>query len=218
MKFATKEELEQLRREFPAGCRIVLDSMDDPYTKIPVGTHGTCKGVDDAGNVMASWDIGSSLSVAFGADCCHRVASETEAKETLECLGKSQHSGLRLATRCPRCGVEITEDNRLLAVSRFAHILICENCGTEEALISISGLKPMPLLEWAVLNPEKKPKSQEVTTVCYGEKKIWKTRIEALKFFWQAVQECDGSERDRYINVYTKLKLGFDVCSDGEEF
>ena len=38
MRFANEKELKWLRREFPAGCRVVLDEMDDPYTKIPVGS------------------------------------------------------------------------------------------------------------------------------------------------------------------------------------
>ena len=52
MKFPDRETVARLRREFPAGCRVVLDEMDDPYVKIPVGTQGTCQGVDDAGSIM----------------------------------------------------------------------------------------------------------------------------------------------------------------------
>ena len=37
MNFPSRETVERLRREYPVGCRIVLDEMDDPYTKIPVG-------------------------------------------------------------------------------------------------------------------------------------------------------------------------------------
>ena len=35
MNFPSRETVERLRREYPVGCRIVLDEMDDPYTKIP---------------------------------------------------------------------------------------------------------------------------------------------------------------------------------------
>ena len=31
MRFANRTELERLRSEYPVGCRIVLDEMDDPY-------------------------------------------------------------------------------------------------------------------------------------------------------------------------------------------
>ena len=47
-------------------------------------------GVDDAGNILASWDCGSSLSIAYGADRAHRVASDAEIKVSLDWLGKRQ--------------------------------------------------------------------------------------------------------------------------------
>ena len=97
MKFPTEKELKKLRREFPAGCRIVLDSMDDPQAPA-AGTQGVCRGVDDAGNILASWDGGGSLNVAYGADTCHCVASEEEIMQSLDWLGKRRHRG----THCPR--------------------------------------------------------------------------------------------------------------------
>ena len=54
MIFPDRETVARLRREFPVGCRIVLDEMEDPYVKIPAGTQGTCRGVDDAGSIMVS--------------------------------------------------------------------------------------------------------------------------------------------------------------------
>lgn len=147
MKFATKKELEQLRRELPVGCRIVLDEMEDPYRKMPAGLQGVCRGVDDAGNVLVSWDNGSSLNVAYGADKCHRVASEAEVKESLDWLGKVPHSG----ARCPRCGEEAQPGNRLLALSRRADIQICERCGTAEALEDVGFLERKPLMDWAIV-------------------------------------------------------------------
>ena len=86
MSFPDRETVERLREQFPTGCRIVLDEMEDPYVHIPVGTQATCMGVDDAGNILASWDCGSSLSVAYGADCAHRVASDAEIKVSLDWL------------------------------------------------------------------------------------------------------------------------------------
>ena len=63
MTFPDRKTVERLREQFPVGCRIVLDCMDDPYVSIPPGTQGTCRGVDDVGSVMAAWDCGSSLSI-----------------------------------------------------------------------------------------------------------------------------------------------------------
>jgi hypothetical protein len=93
--FPSRETVERLRKEYPAGCRIVLDEMDDPYTKIPLGSQATCQGVDDAGNILVPGTTGSSLSIAYGADRCHKVRTEEEAKITLEWYGKHQPRGER---------------------------------------------------------------------------------------------------------------------------
>lgn len=79
MNFADQKMVKKLRKEFPVGCRIVLDEMDDRQAP-PIGTQGTCNGVDDAGNILVSWDTGSHLNISYGADSCHRVATDAEVK------------------------------------------------------------------------------------------------------------------------------------------
>lgn len=146
MRNPTKEKIEKLRKEFPKGCRIVLDIMDDPQAPGP-GTQGVCRGVDDAGNILVSWDTGGSLNVAYGADTCHRVASESEIKESLDWLGRSRHRG----ARCSRCGAYEEAGNRLLAQSRRADITVCETCGTAEALEDAGLLERMELSDWWIV-------------------------------------------------------------------
>lgn len=150
MGFPDERTVKRLREAYPVGCRVVLDAMDDPYRRLPVGGQGTCRGVDDAGNIMVSWDCGSSLSVAYSADSCHRVASEEEVRQSLEWLGQGAHK----PTRCPRCGVLPTPDNQLHAVSRRAHVSICDACGILEALEDFPGEKKIPklkLTDWAIV-------------------------------------------------------------------
>lgn len=72
MQFPRKEEVERIRAEFPKGCRVVLEEMDDIQAP-PVGTQGTVRGVDDAGSIMVSWDTGGSLHVVYGVDRCRRI-------------------------------------------------------------------------------------------------------------------------------------------------
>lgn len=72
MQFPSKEIVECLRREFPAGTRVELVQMDDPQAP-PVGTLGTVRGVDDTGSIIVHWDNGSGLNVVFGADVCRKV-------------------------------------------------------------------------------------------------------------------------------------------------
>jgi len=66
--FPSKETVERLRREYPAGTQIELISMDDPYTKLKSGDRATVRGVDDAGNILCEWDCGSTLSLILGVD------------------------------------------------------------------------------------------------------------------------------------------------------
>ena len=76
-----KETLEALRNTYPAGTRVRLVHMDDPYnTKLVPGCLGTVKHVDDAGTVHISWDCGSSLGAVYGEDVIAKV-SEPSAKE-----------------------------------------------------------------------------------------------------------------------------------------
>jgi len=145
MRFPDRETVERLRREYPVGCRIVLDEMDDPYTKIPVGSQATVTGVDDAGNILCSWDMGSSLSIAYGADRCHRVSTEEEAKVTLAWYGKHQPEE---DARCPRCGEMMFGPTARHALSRRASIMICDQDGMKEALEDAGIMERLPLTEW----------------------------------------------------------------------
>ena len=66
----------------------------------------------------------------------------------------------------------------------------------------------------AILGIDKVRKLDAVTTICYGEKQVWDSRKDAADYFLQAMAGSEGSECDRYTNIYTKLILGKTVCSD----
>jgi len=53
-----------------------------------------------------------------------------------------------------------------------------------------------------------------VTTVCYGETRIWDSRKEAMDFFLEGMVNCEGSEADRYARIYGQLKDGSDFATD----
>ncbi len=56
-----------------------------------------------------------------------------------------------------------------------------------------------------------------VKTVCYEKTDEWNTREEAEQFFLRAMASSEGSECNRYVNIYTQLKMGKEVCTD-EDF
>ena len=108
MRFPTSEQLEQLRRQYPAGTRIEIIKMDDPQAP-PKGTKGTVTCVDDAGDLLVDWDNGSGLNVVYGEDIVMRI--------------------------CPLCGKPMSA---YPAVSRKDNkTLICSDCGIREALADI---------------------------------------------------------------------------------
>lgn len=130
MKFPSKEIVERVRKEYPAGTRVELVQMDDVQAP-PIGAKGTVMGVDDTASIMVDWDNGSRLHVIYGEDVCRKLPS--------------------------------------------------------------------------------------VKTICYGEEDVWDSREQAEKFFLQAMMGSEGSERDRYTTIYTKLKMGLSECSDDED-
>lgn len=64
-------KLDELKRAYPAGTRLVLDFMDDQQAP-PIGTEGTVRDVDDAGHILVRWDNGSGLNLIPGVDSFHR--------------------------------------------------------------------------------------------------------------------------------------------------
>ena len=73
MRFPSKETVERIRREYPAGCRVELVKMDDAQAP-PVGTKGTCLGTGDTGSLLMRWDNGSGLNVVYGEDIVRKIA------------------------------------------------------------------------------------------------------------------------------------------------
>ena len=73
MRFPTREIVERVRAEYPVGCRVRLERMNDPYVTIPRGTEGTVIGVDDTASIMVNWDNGSGLNVIYNHDYAVRI-------------------------------------------------------------------------------------------------------------------------------------------------
>lgn len=71
------EHLKALREQYPRGCRVRLNYMNDPYRPdLKEGSLGTVIRVDDIGTIHVAWDCGSSLGVVLGEDSCTRIDEE----------------------------------------------------------------------------------------------------------------------------------------------
>ena len=55
---------------------------------------------------------------------------------------------------------------------------------------------------------------KKIITVCYGKKEEWESRKQAMDSFMEAICGSDGSEQQRYVNIYVKLKCGMNYCTD----
>lgn len=108
MRLPSREIVESIRKDYPAGTRVELVRMEDVQAP-PIGTKGTVTGVDDTGSIMVDWDNGSGLNVIYGEDVVRKI--------------------------CPLCGGPLS---RHPALSRMDNkTLICSDCGTREALATI---------------------------------------------------------------------------------
>ena len=63
---------------------------------------------------------------------------------------------------------------------------------------------------------KEKMKKDIVTIHCYGKAEKME-REKAKAFYLDCMMNSEGSERDRYTNIYCDLVNGLKVCSDGEE-
>lgn len=59
----------------------------------------------------------------------------------------------------------------------------------------------------------KKQMQDFVTIICYGQPEIMR-RDEAIDKYYEGMMCCEGSERERYANIYCQLMAGEKECFD----
>ena len=89
MMFPDRNTVERVRKEYPAGTRVILEEMSDPQAP-PVGTLGTVLGVDDTASLLMKWDNGSGLNVGYGED---RVTKMIMTEKVFKALMRIRDSG-----------------------------------------------------------------------------------------------------------------------------
>lgn len=72
MRFPNKEQIELIRKRYPAGTKVELLEMDDKQAP-PVGTIGEVIAVDDIGQLVMKWQNGSGLNLIPGVDSFRKV-------------------------------------------------------------------------------------------------------------------------------------------------
>lgn len=61
-------------------------------------------------------------------------------------------------------------------------------------------------------------RTNEVTTVCNGRRKVWTDYEEAKAYFLEMMMSTDGEEHERAECVYIQLLHGLEDCSDEDEY
>ena len=75
------------------------------------------------------------------------VEATTAAKTKVDAFAKVQTDGVHF---CPRCGRMSVKDRlHTNALSRHAHVYVCDACGVDEAIRDWKG-NTIPLTEWAI--------------------------------------------------------------------
>lgn len=60
--------------------------------------------------------------------------------------------------------------------------------------------------------------SERVIEICCSRSiEQWRSRELAMDFYLQGAMECEGSESERYLNIYSQLKYGSFECCDEDE-
>lgn len=73
MFFPPKEIVDRIKASYPAGIRVELIEMNDPYRSLPEGLKGTVSTVDDTGTIHVDWDNGCCLGLVYGEDSCRKI-------------------------------------------------------------------------------------------------------------------------------------------------
>lgn len=87
-----RSKVERIKAQYPAGTRIELGSMNDPYAPVPPGTRGTVDFVDDMGSVFMKWDNGRTVALIIGEDS-FTVISRPQTPEAQNEPEESQQIG-----------------------------------------------------------------------------------------------------------------------------
>lgn len=115
MIFPKKEIVDKVKAQFPSGSRVRLVRMDDPYRKIPVGTKGTVKSVDDTGTIHVAWDTGNHLGIVYGEDSCEKLHTVTTICYGQEDVFDSREEAIAFFLRAA-AGSEGSEQERYLKI------------------------------------------------------------------------------------------------------
>ena len=132
MIFPDRKTVERVRKEYPAGTRVILEQMDDPQAP-PIGTMGTVYGVDDMADLLVHWDKGSSLNVVYGEDRVRKMIMTDRIFNAIMRIRSSGATNMLDTDRVQRLAYEAGEYELVMYIEdhkrEYVHFIMT---GTEE--------------------------------------------------------------------------------------
>lgn len=139
-EYPTREQVKQLRQQYPPGTRVCVDNMENDPNPIPPGTMGSVTAVDDAGTLHCIFDNGRHLGLVWNTDGFHTVSPPADSEALLEKKLKSCYEAYRAEwlTKSPEqlinlaetiCSVNLTEEllMRSITEEQAAYLLQFKN-------------------------------------------------------------------------------------------
>ena len=78
-----RNKIEMVKRQYPVGTRIRLNSLCNDEHGMPVGLSGTVIGVDDQPSLLMEWDNGRSLSLMPFEDDFTVIGQEMDVEQSM---------------------------------------------------------------------------------------------------------------------------------------
>ena len=79
-----RRQAQRYKESYPPGTRVMLLSMEDPWSPVPSGTRGTVDVVDDIGQIHMKWDNGRTLALVPGEDSFRKLTDAELLEEQHE--------------------------------------------------------------------------------------------------------------------------------------
>ena len=94
------ERIEMVKKQYPVGTRIQLDSLCNDERGMPSGLCGTVVGVDDQPALLMKWDNGRSLSLMPFDDNFTVIPRNRSLRQTSSCTTSCAGSSRAIPENC----------------------------------------------------------------------------------------------------------------------
>lgn len=167
----------------------------------PTDHHRGSKVLVSIDEVEGGMFVSSVHTVSRLGNLSTQACMLSTAKTFGHCLGATKRVMARFFGHKVTLGEVVLEGQRLVSIGGEP----CFFCDPKDESVNER------FCEWArSLFPE-----ERIIVKCYRQEKVWTDRQKAMDFYQEAWLSCEGSEAERYANIYFDLQAGLNYC-DGD--